>query len=233
MQAQYDCVFIDPPDNFGLQYDGQDTKEDKLDPVDYEAAMFGWLSAGLDCTKDTGTMWVSFNANHTFLMSRVCEDLYRHDNVKITPMVQTYTFYQHNHHDFGTAHRPLYRFEFGDSIRYPDQIRVKSQRQLSGDKRADPRGKVPGTVFDFPRVVGNAKQRRAWHPTQLHEGLVQRCIESCTKAGDWVLDPMAGTGTVLRVCKKIDRQSTSMDKSAYYCQMMAVEHEMEVMDWSS
>jgi len=59
---------------------------------------------------------------------------------------------------------------------YPCQIRVPSWRMLNGDKRAAPDGKVPGNVWDFPRVTGNSKQRRAFHPTQLNEGLVERAI---------------------------------------------------------
>ncbi len=133
-------------------------------------------------------------------------------------MVQTFTFGQHRHTDFGNNHRPLWRIQRKNAQFYGDQIRVPSWRQENGDKRADPRGRVPGDVFDFPRVTGNSKQRRSWHPTQLHEGLVERCILSCTKPGDLVVDPFAGTGTTGRVCQRIGRDCILGDQSEVYCQ---------------
>jgi DNA modification methylase len=77
-------------------------------------------------------------------------------------------------------------------------------------------------------VVGNSKQRRKWHKTQLNEGLVERCIKSCTQPGDIVIDPFAGTGTTLRVCKSIDRSCVTMDLSRTYCQRIADEHNLEI-----
>lgn len=74
-----------------------------------------------------------------------------------------------------------------------------------------------GDVFDFPRVTGNSKQRCDWHPTQLHEELVERCIRLTTKEGDHVLDPFGGTGTTLRVCKKISRDCTLIEMDPGYC----------------
>ena len=143
--------------------------------------------------------------------------------------IQTYTFGQHNSRDFGGGFSPLFRLKWEHAPVYPDHIRVESERQRIGDKRADPRGKVPSDVFNFPRVTGNSKQRRAWHPTQLHERLVERCILSCTKPGDVVLDPFAGTGTVLRVCKAIDRVSHSMECSKEYVEKISEEHGLTIL----
>jgi DNA modification methylase len=109
----------------------------------------------------------------------------------------------------------------------PDAIRVPSWRQKNGDKRADPRGRVPGDVFNFTRVVGNSKQRRPWHPTQLNEGLVERCIKLTTPPGESVLDPFGGTGTTLRVCKRTGNPCTLIELDAGYCAKIAKEHDMK------
>ena len=87
----------------------------------------------------------------------------------------------------------------------------------NGDKRADPRGRVPGDVFDFTRVVGNSKQRRPWHPTQLNEGLVERCVRLTTPPGEPVLDPFGGTGTTLRVCERTGNPCTLVELDPGYC----------------
>jgi DNA modification methylase len=86
---------------------------------------------------------------------------------------------------------------------------------------------IPEDHFDFTRVTGNSKQRRTWHPTQLNEGLVKRCVQLSTKPGDWVIDPFGGTGTTMRVCRKLgDRHCTLMEMDPEYCVNIAAEQEM-------
>ena len=89
---------------------------------------------------------------------------------------------------------------------------------------------IPDDHFDFTRVTGNSKQRRAWHPTQLHEGLVERCVLLSTKPGDRVIDPFGGTGTTLRVCRKIGRPCTLIELDPHYCKDIAGEHGMEAVE---
>lgn len=76
-------------------------------------------------------------------------------------------------------------------------------------------------MFDFPRVTGNSKQRHDWHPTQLHEDLVRRCLLLSTRPDDRVLDPFAGTGTALRVCREIGRPCTLIELDRTYCDLIA------------
>lgn len=208
----FDTVFTDPPDNIGLDYDGF---KDKFD--DY----YGWchdvLVELLQCSR---VVWWSFNAIHTIKMACVVDKL----PCEVKPCVQTFTFGQHRHTDLGNGHRPLWRLTRDNPTLYPDQIRVPSWRQLNGDKRADPRGCVPLDVFDFTRVTGNSKQRRAWHKTQLNEGLVERAVKLTTREGDRVLDCFGGTGTTLRVCKAIGRQCTLIEKSNVYAGKIYEEH---------
>ncbi len=230
----YDCLFADPPDNIRLGYSEY---ADSLPDAEYARLLKDWLYLFL---LKAGVVWVSFNAKWTFEMGRIVCNLRRdYPKLEAKPCVQTYTFGQHNHHDLGNNHRPLWRFR-ADSEKtplYPDQIRVPSWRQEHGDKRADPRGRVPGDVFDFTRVVGNSKQRRTWHPTQLNEGLVERCILMSTSArngdgeGLTVVDPFGGTGTTLRVCKRINRPCTVIELDPGYCEKIAEENRMA--KWSN
>ena len=66
-------------------------------------------------------------------------------------------------------------------------------------------------------------------PTQLNEGLVERCIKFSTREDQSVLDPFGGTGTTLRVCKQIKRRCTLVELSPGYCLNIAAEHEMKVL----
>lgn len=87
----------------------------------------------------------------------------------------------------------------------------------------------PGDVFDFPRVTGNSKQRCDWHPTQLHEDMVARCLNLSTTDGDRVIDPFGGTGTTGRVCKALGRDFTLIELDHGYCQKIAETLDLEVI----
>jgi DNA modification methylase len=216
----YDTVFADPPDNIGLKYNS--FKDRKSDHV-----YLDWIETCLDMfMRHSRAIWVSYNARWTFkVAAMVIRLLNGYPEWSAKPCVQVFTFGQHNRHDLGNNHRPLIRL-LHDSVKlHADAIRIPSWRQEHGDPRADPKGRVPGDVFDFPRVTGNSKQRRSWHPTQLHEGLVERCIKLTTPEGGTVLDPFAGTGTVLRVCKRLEIPCTSIEIDPAYCDKIFREHQ--------
>jgi len=220
-----EMVFSDPPDNLGLEYEGVD---DNLPVEDYIALLDEWTQLFVS---KAATTWISFNARWVaqmgVIVDRLCTD---NPDLEFKPCVQVFTFGQNRKTDLGNGHRPLWRLRWPRGNVYPEQVKVKSERQKMGDKRAAPGGKVPLDVFDFPRVTGNSRQRRSWHKTQLHEGLVERCIKLSTKPGDWVVDPFGGTGTTLRVCRRIDRWCTLIEMSAKYCSHIAAEHEMDLRE---
>lgn len=225
LQTPITCIFADWPDNIGLKYDGYD---DNLPIPEYVALLDKWVRLFIS---KAATTWISFNARWVLKMGTIVDQLCdENPELEWKPCVQRFTFGQHRHTDLGNGHRPLWRLRWPHGNIYPNQIRVESERQKMGDKRAAPGGKVPLDVFDFPRVTGNSRQRRAWHKTQLHEGLVERCIKLSTKPGDWVVDAFGGTGTTLRVCRRIDRWCTLIEKSPTYCSKIAEEHGMKLRE---
>ena len=222
----YACAFADPPDNLGMEYDGYD---DKLSENEYYWFLHNLIHKMI---RVAGITWISYNAKWTAQMGEIINGL-TPPALQKKHCIQTFTFGQHNSHDLGNGYRPIWRLRWSDSRLYPNQIRIESERQKRSDPRANPNGKIPSDVFDFPRVVGNSKQRRTWHKTQLHEGLVERCVKLSSVRGGRVLDPFAGTGTVLRVCRRIGRWSTNFEISAKYCEKIAEENEMEAVDVDS
>lgn len=393
----FNCCIADPPDNIDLGYG---VYKDKMPDAEYLRLMHDWLWM---CIQKSDTTWWSFNAKWTIQMGQIAGSILdrvnagQNPHLEVKPCVQTFTFGQHNQHDLGNNHRPLWRFKWEGAPLYPDQVRVPSWRQLNGDKRADPRGRVPGDVanyeqytrstsplpiltpdaierflskiskgsknvcwewlagkrggygrfrigthlyvatrlmwrlvhgsdpvgqlilhqcdnpyccnpdhlflgsgadnnldkeskqrgkhprgeqnglaklreddvlrifqsvesnkdlaakykvtdvaihairtgrtwqhvtnkllttdvFNSPRVTGNSKQRRSWHPTQLHEDLVERAIKLTTEEGALVLDPFGGTGTALRVCNRINRDCTLIEIDPAYCDHIATEN---------
>jgi site-specific DNA-methyltransferase (adenine-specific) len=221
---QWDTIFCDPPDGIDLKYANFD---DKIEPTDYIQHMRNWLNIFILRAR---TVWLSYNAIWTFQLGPVITDLIglRAGELEVKSCVQVFTFGQHNQKDLGNNFRPLIRLRWRDAPLFPDNIRIPSWRLANGDKRADPRGRVPGDVFYFTRVVGNSKQRRRWCPTQLNEGLVDRCVRMTTPIDGTVLDPFAGSGTTLRVCKRLGLSCTSVEISTTYCDEIAKEHGLQV-----
>lgn len=214
---RFDTIFADPPDNIGLKYDGFSDRNKNynqwLDNVMY------W------CMSRTNCLWLSFNSIHLITVAGIAKSLCRDFNVSLKPCVQHFTFGQQRKKDLSNCYRPLWRFTKKGCPLFPDAVKVQSWRQANNDKRAAAGGKVPSDVFEFPRVTGNSKQRRRWHETQLHEGLVERCLKLTTPVGGRVLDPFGGTGTTLRVCKRIGMECTLIEVSETYYKKLCEEHE--------
>jgi site-specific DNA-methyltransferase (adenine-specific) len=220
---RWNTIFADPPDNLGLKYG---TYKDTVTDAEYVNCLNSWLESFIEFAHTT---WFSYNAKWTFKVGEIVNQLIaEYSHIEAKSCVQTFTFGQHNHHDLGNNHRPLLRLRWKGAPLFPDAIRVPSWRQENGDPRADPRGRVPGDVFDFTRVTGNSKQRRPWHPTQLNEGLVERCLKLTTPPGGTVLDPFGGTGTTLRVCEQLGFNCTLIEIDPNYCAKIAEEHSLEV-----
>jgi hypothetical protein len=213
--APVDCIFADPQDNLGLDYG---CVSDRIDPQEYDRLMHVWLGEFL---RTAPIVWISFNSRYLPLMGRLA-DHYIGDRPdwELSPCVQTFTFGCYRHKDLSNCYRPLWRFREKTAPIYPDAVRIPSARQLQGDKRADPRGRIPSDVFDFPRVTGNSRQRRKWHPTQLHEGLVERCLAMSCPPGGHVLDPFAGTGTTGRVARRLGLDCTLIDINPRYVDLI-------------
>jgi DNA modification methylase len=216
----FDCLVADPPDAIGLKYN---SFNDNMTESDYRNFLWKCLNLFL---QHAGISWISFNAKWIFAVGTLVDAL---QDVDARLFISSFTFGQNRKTDCGNGYRPLLRLRHKNAPLYPDHIKVPSWRQLNGDKRAAKGGRVPLDHWhEFPRVTGNSKQRRAYHPTQLHEGLVERCIKLSTPIGGTVLDVFSGTGTVIRVCKRIKRTTTSIELDPFYCRKIAEEHGLEV-----
>jgi len=213
-------IFADPPDNLGVEYDGF---EDKW-PSD--SHYIEWL---VDITKSAlragpDSLWLSYYWRWDFhfkgaLWYHAVDEL---GGYRDKPYVWWYTFGQHQQKDNASCFRPMLRFSKPGVEWNTDAIREPSDRQrIYGDKRADPRGRVPGDVWDGvweeSRICGTFKERRKWHKNQHPEALMERIILMSTDPGDLVIDLFGGTFTTARVCKRLGRDCTSIEISENYC----------------
>jgi site-specific DNA-methyltransferase (adenine-specific) len=75
------------------------------------------------------------------------------------------------------------------------------------------RGKLPTDVW-WHTIVSPTGREKTGYPTQKPEGIVRRMVQASTQAGDWCLDPFAGSGTLGAVCQGLRRRFVLIDTSA-------------------
>lgn len=218
MHGGADLVFVDPPYNYGIDYDGDDTN-DYMEASEYWNLMRSVASQAWHFLKPGGVLFWLCPASDglmtwELLNRRVGHLLYE------KPIIWHETFSQYQSKRLTSDYRLLFPIvKAGGAVTFnPDAIREESERQRMGDKRADPRGKVPGHVWKCRRLQGNSKDRVDWHPAQLPPEPLDRIVRGWTNPGDTVVDMFAGSGSMAKAAYLADRNFVGFDASPAYCE---------------
>ena len=206
------AIFCDPPYNFNLDY-GNGKKADSLPEDEYLTRMQEMLAQSVRCLDAAGSIWVLCPERWADQFGVMLSGLLPRRN----RIIWRETFGQYQEGKYPSGHRHLFWHvkDLKASPFFTEEIRVASQRMLSGDKRAaGPR--VPDDVWEIPRLVGNAGERIGDHPCQLPEELLRRIVLCCTAKDDLLLDPMSGTGTTARVAQKEGRRYIAIEEQARF-----------------
>lgn len=205
-------IWADPPDNIRVDY--VDYK-DRMDSTLY----IRWLTDVMKKSlKKTNLIWLSYNKIYQHLLPFNMA-LRLDSDVVHRQFIWHYTFGPNQQSDFVSSYRTILRIaKEGKAEVYPNAVRIPSQRQIAGDKRADPRGKLPDDVWEFPRVCGTHKERKKWIPNQHPKALLRRIVLFSTQPGDTVIDMFAGSGNMLEVCHELGRNCIGIEISPYYCE---------------
>jgi adenine-specific DNA-methyltransferase len=112
-----------------------------------------------------------------------------------------------------------YRFNL-DDIRDPD-IRYPNSRR-GGRLRYNALGKNPSDVWLIPKVTaGRRSAERTDHPAQMPLALAERIVVACSRRGDTVVDPFAGSGTTLLAAVKHGRRGLGIERDPGYAAIAA------------
>ena len=210
-----DLIFVDPPYNIGKDFNG---RKDKWNTdQEYLDWCYRWIDLCLRKLKDNGSFYVMTSTQFIPYF-----DLYLRDKISIlSRIIWSYdsSGVQAKNY-FGSMYEPIL-FCVKDSKNYTfnsEDILVEAKtgakRKLIDYRKNPPlpynTEKVPGNVWDFPRVRYRMAEYEN-HPTQKPIALLERIIKASSNEGDLVLDPFSGTFTTSFVAKSLNRKSIGIE----------------------
>ncbi len=107
-----------------------------------------------------------------------------------------------------------------DDVRDPD-VKYPNQRK-NGKLKCNPLGKNPSDVWQIPKVTSGkdrSSQERTAHPAQFPIDLVSRILLASSYKGDVVLDPFAGSGSLLEAAILTGRKAIGFEIEPKYVEI--------------
>jgi hypothetical protein len=209
-------VFTDPPYNNGWRYDADPTGDD-VTSDDYLASCRLWMAEAVRLLADDGSIFVMIDDRYEHHFGVMLEQLGLHRRRLI---VWWDHFPNHTAGNFsGAARFVLYYTKSASGFVWNgESVREPSRRNVLGDARGVPGGKVPDSVWPVTRVVGNAQARVPFDdaPPQIPDEIARRCILVASNPGDLVVDPFNGNGTTGRAAVTSGRRYVGIERSRKY-----------------
>ena len=218
-----DLIFADPPYNIGKDFNGfKDKWEFEKDYLEWS---YTWLNLCVKKLKHNGSLYLMASTQ-----SMPYFDLYLRDRLTILSRIVWYydsSGVQAKKY-YGSLYEPIlycvkdkrnYTFNSSDLL---VEAKTGSVRKLIDYRKATPSvynsKKVPGNVWEFPRVRYRMPEYEE-HPTQKPTSLLERIIKASSNEGDVVLDIFSGTFTTSFVAKQLHRKSIGIELQEKYLQI--------------
>jgi len=215
-----DLVFADPPYNIGKNFNGYKDKWNSDE--DYLKWCYEWLDLCIKKLKSSGSFYVM-----TATQFMPFFDIYLRD--KLTVLSRIVWHYDSSgvqaKNFFGSLYEPIlycvkdvnnYTFNSDDIL---VEAKTGAKRKLIDYRKEPPQIynsiKVPGNVWEFPRVRYRMNEYEN-HPTQKPIALLERIVKASSNKGDLVLDPFSGTFTTSFVAKQLGRRSIGIELQEDY-----------------
>ncbi len=218
--SSVNLIFADPPYNIGKNFNG---KKDKWDSEEsYLKWCYSWLDLAIQKLKPDGSLYVMTATQFMPFL-----DIYLRKRLNILSRiiwyydssgVQAKKYFGSMYEPilFGVMNKSNYTFNSGDIL---IEAKTGAKRKLIDYRKSTPTvynsKKVPGNVWEFPRVRYRMEEYEN-HPTQKPVALLERVISASSNVGDLVLDPFAGTFTTNFVAKKLNRKSIGIEIQEEY-----------------
>jgi DNA modification methylase len=237
-----DCIITSPPYLDLKDYGGEDQIGYRQKKDEYFSDMKMIFTELIRCAKDGAALWVVVdNVKKTeglimlpFELARIAteagwkiHDFITWDKGKSLPWGHSGKLRGVTEQIVLMGKGQLKNFDI-DKVR--DSIDL-SHYWIRYPERYSPYGKAPSNLWHFPiPVQGSWSKQDLRHACPLPEPLIKRMLLLTTTEGDTVLDPFAGTGSVLSAANKFERVSIGIDSSADYYNRFKIENEFIIAD---
>ncbi|MBR4621749.1 MAG: site-specific DNA-methyltransferase [Salinivirgaceae bacterium] len=213
-----DAIFADPPyflSNGGIScQSGKVVCVDKGDwdkggtPEHISEFNKQWLSLCRKKLKDNGSIWISGTYHNIFSVANCLTELgYKILNVITWQKSDPPPNISCRYFTFSTEYVIWAR----KSAEVPHVFNYETMKQMNGDKQMTDVWKIP--------AVGLWEKSCGKHPTQKPLRLLYRIILACTREGDTILDPFAGSCTTGIAANLLGRNFIGFDQSEEYLQI--------------
>lgn len=224
--GKIDLIFADPPYNIGIKYHNHN---DKMEYKKFIEWCENWIKELFRLLSSNGSVYIAINDENAAEMVMLLKKL---GLTMRNWIIWHYTFGQAQKKKFSRSHTHILYFtkDKDNFIFNHDEIRINSIRQKIGDKRANPKGKIPDDVWEngiseeedvwkISRVAGTFHERVKGFPCQMPVKLLERIIKTSSNKESIILDPFSGSGTTAYVAKRLGRKFIAIDKSPEYCKI--------------
>ena len=106
------------------------------------------------------------------------------------------------------------KFMRGGANRNKDGVTVSSRAMVINPT------KCPGTIWNYANGGDKVAMKRA-HPAAFPDKIPHDFVHVFTRPGDWVLDPMVGSGSTAIAAHVLKRNYIGIDVSRQYCELAA------------
>lgn len=214
--ASVDLIFADEPYNLGKDFGrGKDKWRTTQEYIDWNKK---WIAEAMRVLKENGTMYLM---SATQFIPYIDVFIQEHYNVLCRIIWNYDSSGVQSKKMFGSLYEPILMVSHSSKSEITfnsDDILVEAKtgarRKLIDYRKNPPRPyntkKVPGNVWDFPRVRFKMDEYEN-HPTQKPEALLERIIKASSNPNDIVLDPFAGSFTTGAVAERLGRKSISIE----------------------
>ena len=210
---QFDCAFADPPyflSNGGISV--QSGRQVCVDKGDWDKSRGAeadaeftrnWLAALRKILKPSGTIWISGTQHNIFQVANALSEL----GYKILNVI---TWQKTNPPPNLSCRYFTFSTEFiiwarrGQKV--PHYFNYDLMHELAG-------GQQMRDVWPLP-AIGKWEKTFGKHPTQKPLALLIRILLASTKAGEWILDPFAGSCTTGIAARLLGRKFFGIDLSS-------------------